>query len=174
MARLHLIRETDIHNTYWGIATSLWFNGCPHRCKGCWNNDTWEIDSSLEINNRAVIAQTLMALDDPISKHLSILGGEPLMPSSNLDDFIEIVSMVKKFRPKTKVLCWTGYRMEYLLKHDKFLKALDLIDVLIDGRYDQSKSITGKKYGSTNQRVIDVQKSLYIKEVCLAPENYEI
>lgn len=173
MARLHLIRETDLHNCYWGISTSLWFNGCPHLCDGCWNKSTWEIDESLTIPNPEVIEMTLRALDDPISKDLTLLGGEPLMPNGNLEDTIEIVTAILNRRPQTRVLCWTGFRIEQIIKNKKFLPALNLIDILIDGRYEKDLRVTGKKYGSTNQRIIDMKETLRTGSVVIAPENYE-
>lgn len=173
MARLHLIRETDLHNCYWGISTSLWFNGCPHRCVGCWNEETWEINNDLFIDNREVISRTLKALDNPIRKDLTLLGGEPLMPKANLDDVIEIVSEIKRVRPSTRVLCWTGFKMEYLMKHKQFVEALKLIDILIDGRFEQELRVHNKKYGSSNQRIIDVKETLATGEIVIAPENYK-
>ena len=173
MARLHLIRETDLHNCYWGISTSLWFNGCPHACVGCWNEATWEIDESLHIPNSDVIDIALKSLDDPIPKDLTLLGGEPLMPNGNLEDMIEIVSKIKEHRPHTRVLCWSGFKIEYLMKHKRFRAALDLIDILIDGRYEQNLHIDGKKYGSTNQRIIDVKNTIKTGEVTIANEEYK-
>lgn len=173
MARLHLIRETDLHNCYWGISTSLWFNGCPHKCKGCWNTDTWEVDESLYIDNNEVVERSLKALDYPIKKDLTLLGGEPLMPNGNLEDMIEIVLKIKEKRPDTRVLCWSGFKIEYLMKHNRFSKALDLIDILIDGRYEQSLHVNSKKYGSTNQRIIDVNKTMESGIITIAPEDYK-
>lgn len=172
MARLHLIRETDLHNCYWGISTSLWFNGCPHKCIGCWNEDTWEIDNSLQVPNSDVIDQTLKALDDPMPKDLTLLGGDPLMPNGNLEDVIEIVSAIKATRPQTRVLCWTGFKIEAIINNKKFKPALELIDILIDGRYEQRLHVDGKKYGSTNQRVIDMSETIRTGEIVIAPENY--
>lgn len=172
MARLHLLRETDLHNCYWGISTSLWFNGCPHKCIGCWNSETWEVDKSLEIPNNEVIERTIAALDDPFPKDLTLLGGDPLMPNGNLEDVVEIVTAVKKSRPQTRVLCWTGFRIEPLLKSKKFKPALELIDILIDGRYERDLHVTGKKYGSSNQRIIDVKETLKTGEIVIAPENH--
>lgn len=173
LARLHLIRETDLHNCYWGVSTSLWFNGCPHKCVGCWNEDTWEIDESLEMPNELIIQRSLEALDKPIKKDLTLLGGEPLMPKYNLDDTIEIVSAIKKARSHTRVLCWTGFTMEVMMRSKAFRPALELIDIIIDGKYMKDLHIKGKKYGSTNQRVIDVKQSLAENKVVLAPENYD-
>lgn len=127
----------------------------------------------LEISNQAVIFNTLMALDDPFPKDLTLLGGDPLMPNGNLEDVVEIVGAIKEHRPKTRVLCWTGFKMEALLKGKRFRPALELIDILIDGRYEKDLHVVGKKYGSSNQRVIDVKKSLEKNLVILAPEEYK-
>lgn len=172
MARLHLIRENDLHNCYWGVSTSLWFNGCPHRCKGCWNQDTWDVDESMEIDNDSVVKTTLEYLDKNLPKDLTLLGGEPLMPNANLEDTIYIVGKIKEARPHTRVLCWTGYNIEYLLRHEEFSKALGLIDILVDGRYIESKHVTGKLYGSSNQRIIDVKKTLVTGIPVIAKEKY--
>lgn len=140
---------------------------------GCWNSETWEVDTSLHIPNEEVIERTLKALDDPISKDLTLLGGDPLMPNGNLEDVIEIVSEIKSKRPQTRVLCWTGFRIEPLLKSKRFKPALELIDILIDGRYEKDLHVDGKKYGSKNQRIIDVPKTLETGEIVIAPENFK-
>ena len=64
MARLHDLKHVDIDNCYWGMATSLWFNGCPHKCVGCYNAETWDIDDNLYIDNDSVVEETLFALDE--------------------------------------------------------------------------------------------------------------
>ncbi len=173
MARLHDLKHADIENAYWGVATSLWFNGCPHRCKNCWNEETWAIDDTLDRDNGAIILETLTALDEyGMAKDLSLLGGDPLAPY-NLPDMKDIVRGVKTIRPQTRVLCWTGYTWEQLTRNSFWIHALELIDILIDGRYEQSLHVEGHKFGSRNQRVIDVQKSLQNGQIVLAPEEFD-
>lgn len=172
MARLHDLKHVDLDNCYWGVSTSLWFNGCPHRCLGCWNIETHDIDSSLERPNKEIIEETLLALDEfGMKKDLTLLGGDPLAPY-NLKDLLEILDAVKERRPETRVVCWTGYTWEQL-RHPLQKKVLEHIDILIDGRYEKELHIEGHKFGSSNQRVIDVKKSLEGHEVVEAPENYE-
>lgn len=172
MARLHDLKHVDLDNCYWGVSTSLWFNGCPHKCVGCWNAETWDVDETLERPNSEVIEEVLTALDEfGMAKDLTLLGGDPLSPF-NIKDVVEIVSEIKKKRPKTRVLCWTGYRWEQLVNNKFLNQALPYIDILIDGKYEKDLHIDGHKFGSTNQRVIDVQKSLTSGSKVLAPENY--
>lgn len=165
MARIHLIKHVDIENTFWGIATSVWFNGCPHRCEGCWNKETWNIDKSLNKPNQEIIEEVLFALDEYIPKDLSLLGGEPLAPF-NVKDTIEILSAIKTKRPQTRVLCWSGYTIDYLLKY-RYKDVLKYIDILIDGKFMKELKVEGKKFGSSNQRVINVQESLRKNKIIL-------
>lgn len=156
MARLHTIRKLDIANTYWGPAVSLFFNYCPWHCKGCWNSETWELDNSLEIPNDEVVKQVIEALDaGDIKKDLTLLGGDPLA-DPNREDVQYIIREVRKARPDTRVLCWTGYTW----KDCKDFEVVKDIDILIDGLFIEKLKVLGKKYGSSNQRIIDVQESL--------------
>lgn len=162
MARLHDIKEVDLENTYWGVATSLWFNHCPHRCFNCWNDETWELDEHLEIDNDEVIERTLKALDAyGIEKDLTLLGGEPFSPS-NLKDLMYILEHIKAIRPETKVLAWSGYEFHVLKRSLNMKEALRYVDVLVCGRYVDEWNChgQGKMYGSENQYIVDVQKSL--------------
>lgn len=163
MAYLHDIKGYDQENSYEGATVSLWFNGCPHKCVGCWNDETWERDLSLEIDNDEVVRKTLELLDKDFPKNLALLGGDPL-GLMNLKDTIYILSEIKRERPTTKVVCWTGFRWEQI-QNKTFSPVLPLLDILIDGRFDQEKRILGEKFGSSNQRVIDVKKSLSTNEI---------
>ena len=162
MARLHDIKKDDLENTYWGVATSLWFNHCPHRCPGCWNQETWDLDEELEIDNDEVIEETLRYLDsNGVNRSLTLLGGEPFSPY-NLDDLYYILSSIKESRPTTKILSWSGYEFFVLKKSPKFRRVLEFVDVLVCGRFlEQYKcKDTTKMYGSENQYIVDVQASL--------------
>ena len=171
MARLHDLKHVDIDNCYWGMATSLWFNGCPHKCTGCWNPMTHDIDDKLDRPNQEVIDETLVALDEfGVKKDLTLLGGDPLAVF-NLADLIEILAAIKEARPETRVLCWTGYTWKQL-QNGTHRNVLKYIDILIDGRYEKDLHVEGHKFGSSNQKVIDVQASLTSGVVVYAPEDY--
>ena len=162
MARLHDIKEFDLDNTYWGVATSLWFNHCPHECVGCWNKETWHVDESLEIDNDKVIEQTLVYLDSfGMKKDLTLLGGEPFSPK-NLKDLYYILSSIKKARPDTRVLSWSGYEFHVLKRSPRMRKIVEMVDVLVCGRFieDYKCEDTTKMYGSENQYIVDVRTSL--------------
>lgn len=162
MARLHDIKEVDLENTYWGVSTSLWFNHCPHHCFGCWNDSTWDLDDSLEMPNDVVVEKTLTYLDSyGMSKDLTLLGGEPFSPY-NIKDLVYILQEIKSKRPDTRILAWSGYEF-HVLKRSKYMReALEFVDVIVCGRYIDDWNCHGqnKMYGSENQYIVDVKKSL--------------
>lgn len=162
MARLHDIKEVDLDNTYWGVATSLWFNHCPHRCVGCWNEETWDVDETLHKDNDEVIKTTLNYLDSfRMEKDLTLLGGEPFSPY-NLEDLHYILSSILKERPKTRVLSWSGYEFHVLKRSPRMRKVVEMVDILVCGKFMEEYKCTDttKMYGSENQYIVDVQESL--------------
>lgn len=103
---------------------------------------------------------------------LSLLGGDPILPQ-NAESTANILRMVLEEFPDLVVGLWTGYTFDYLLKHaDKNQKyILENIDVVIDGRFIEKKKIKNRRYGSYNQRVINVPESLRTNSVVLT-ESY--
>lgn len=169
MAYLHNIKKYDMENSgLKGASVSLWFNHCPHHCPGCWNSETWERNENLYEDNQEVIEEILDGLDGGPMKlnTLALLGGDPLSPK-NIQDTLEILSAVKTKKPETEVICWTGFTWEQVIKSKLLKPVLEYLDVLIDGRFMIDRRIEGKKYGSDNQRCIDVKKSLQYDKIYL-------
>lgn len=161
MAYLHQIKKYDMENSWKGASVSLWFNACPHRCPGCWNEETWERNETLYQDNDQVIQEVKNGLGEGAFKlnTLALLGGDPLSPK-NIQDTIYIVKALKEWRPDLKVICWTGFTWEQVTRNNRLKAVLPFLDVLIDGRFMLERKIEGRKYGSDNQRVIDVKQSL--------------
>ena len=142
-----------------GISVSLWTQGCPHRCPGCHNPETWDYEGGYEDNEiRGKIIKALSA--NGIQRNFSILGGEPLC-SQNKEDVLSILTCVKVAYPNIKIFLWTGYSYEDLLdRNDEQINAiLNQVDILIDGPFVQEKrDLTLYLRGSRNQRVISLQQ----------------
>ena len=155
--RFNTIKKNDTVNGE-GIMVSLWTQGCPHRCKGCHNPETWNVEEGTEFTNihKEYILECLDA--NGIHRNLAILGGEPLM-DLNVNGVIDLCRFIKLNRPETKIYIWTGYKFEDL-KNYKLRELYMWIDVLIDGTYIESeKQLNLFLRGSKNQRVIDIQKT---------------
>lgn len=159
--RLVSVKDFDIINSL-NISVSVWCGYCPIRCEGCHNSKYWGEDSGVEFTDKH-INTILLKLNEGVNKDLSILGGEPFA-DINIDGITKLVKKVRALYPHKKIIVWTGYDW-FFVRNKEVMK---YIDILIDGRYD--KSLPDKKCrlkGSSNQRVIDVQKSLNKGEVVL-------
>ena len=139
-----------------GTCVSFWTQGCPHRCPGCQNPETWNFNGGKEVPTdiRGQIIKAICA--NNITRNFSVLGGEPLC-KENLEEVDKIITSVRTAFPQIKIFVWTGYLLEDLKKkHDnKINHILSQIDVLIDGPYiDAERDITLELRGSKNQRIL--------------------
>lgn len=153
------IKPTDIANGP-GIRVSLFVSGCRNRCKGCFNQETWDFDYGYKF-----MSDTLCELDkllnNPYIDGLSILGGDPFEPE-NRDVIEAICEFVWMWNPSKTIWIWTGYKYEDL----KDLPVMQYIDVLVDGPFvEELKDLRLAYCGSSNQRVIDVSASRRAGEI---------
>lgn len=143
-----------------GISVSFYTQGCPHRCRGCHNPETWDFSGGKEFTT-GVITEVVEALTaNGIQRNLCILGGEPLC-DSNLFLTLLLITEVRKRLPEVTVWLWTGYYYDELLSrsscHTK--QILDKCDYLVDGPFMIDKrDITLPQCGSSNQSVINLKE----------------
>ena len=162
--RYNTIRQTDISNGP-GIRVSIFMQGCVFHCKNCFNPDTWDFKAGNEFTDET-IEKVLNLCEPSYIKGLSILGGEPMHPK-NIEGTTKLARMFKERFPDKTIWSWTGYTFDDIKDNEVF----KYIDVLVDGRFvDELRNPNLKWKGSSNQRVIDVQKSLKKGEVVLSKE----
>ena len=155
--RINRIKDNDIANGF-GITMSLWTQGCPHHCKGCFNGETWSFTDGEEFTE-----EKLNYIIENIDKHnvkrvLSILGGEPLC-DENVEGVLQVCKIFKEKYPEKKIYIWTGYTWENFNELQR--EVLKYIDVLVDGKFEEDKkNISLTLRGSTNQRIINVKETL--------------
>lgn len=139
-----------------GVSTTIYLQGCPHRCEGCHNPETWDFDGGKEFTQQTLDNIIKSLNDNNISRNLCIMGGEPLCPENEFLTLL-IIKTIKEQLPDVKVYIWTGYLYEDLLKinNNHLADILKLTDVLIDGPYVQElRDISLFMRGSSNQRII--------------------
>lgn len=138
-----------------GINVSVYLQGCPHMCQGCFNPETWDHTQGYPFTEDTM-KEILDAIGaNGIQRNLSILGGEPLAPW-NLELTEYIVNTVRLHYPNIKIYLWTGYILEELDEKQKLI--LLYLDYLIDGPYiEAERDITLQMRGSKNQRIIKLR-----------------
>lgn len=139
-----------------GICLTFFTQGCPHRCKGCHNPETWDYDKGRPFTNDVLKEIISKLRANNIERTLCIMGGEP-MCDRNLFLVELLIHEVKQKYPDQKIYLWTGYTYEELeMRTDnKTRYILSNIDCLIDGPYiEELRDITLQMRGSSNQRII--------------------
>ena len=154
--------KNDIVDSDDGIAVALYFQGCPHHCKGCHNPETWDFNGGMEIDREELIKTVMDSLtENGIKRNLSILGGEPLAPQ-NIDNTIYILSKIREQFKDIKILLWTGYSFKDIKKDKQQKKILKLVNKIIDGKYIETlRDTTLKLRGSSNQNIINLDKYIF-------------
>lgn len=159
--KYHNITKEDMLNGD-GIRVVLWVSGCNHRCTGCHNPVTWDKNDGLPFDNKAE-EELFEALNKPFIDGITFSGGDPLLE----DNRGEVMRLVKKSHesfPTKNIWLYTGYDFDEI----KDIQGIELVDILCDGVFiEELKENNLKWVGSTNQRVIDVKKSLKSGSVVL-------
>lgn len=160
-----VIKEHDTANGF-GIRVSLFVSGCTHHCKGCFNPETWNFNYGQDYTKETE-DKIIKLLNRDYIRGLSLLGGEP-MEKVNQIEIINLLRRVRKELPDKDVWCYSGYTLDKdLLPKDGKVhidvteEILSYLDVLVDGEFvEPLKDLRLRFRGSSNQRVIDVQKTL--------------
>jgi anaerobic ribonucleoside-triphosphate reductase activating protein len=160
----HNITHDDMKNGE-GLRVVLWVAGCEHHCKGCQNPITWDIEGGIKFDSDA-----FMEIADDLKKDyvsgITFSGGDPLH-QKNFPQVLSIMNYIHDKYPNKTIWVYTGYTWEEVIERIG-LYALVFIDVLVDGEFhEDQKDVNCPWVGSTNQRVIDVKKS--IKEGSVIP-----
>lgn len=158
------IKKTDIANGE-GVRVSLFVSGCRRRCKNCFNKVTWDFSYGKPFTEE-VEEELLQALSPDYIAGLTLLGGDPMEPE-NQRVLYPFVQKVRARLPNKTIWCYTGYTfkdgaIEEEQANCEVTRAfISLFDVLVDGRFiEDLKDIRLVFRGSSNQRIIDVKKTL--------------
>lgn len=174
--KYHNITKADMLNGE-GLRVVLWTSGCIHHCPACQNALTWDENDGLDFDDDA-IKEIYKELETDWCSGLTLSGGDPLFIQSR-KTIRDLVTNVKKLYPTKTIWSYTGYTWEELMeqkKEDKNLQdILKNIDVLLEGRFVLKLANEKLHYvGSSNQRIIDVKKSLEKGEIVLYIDNSNI
>ena len=154
-----------------GIRTVIWTQGCPHNCFGCHNPSTHDFSGGALVDVDYIKSE----IDNLVYQDgITFSGGDPMCQSAACYEIAKYAIELG-----LNIWCYTGYTFEQLLEMGKKKKSimdfLSVIDVLVDGKFMMEfRSLDCKYRGSTNQRLIDVKKSLSSGTVCLVNDNTSV
>lgn len=154
------IKYSDMINGE-GIRVSLFVSGCSHHCKECFNSVTWNPDFG-DIFTDTVEDKILNYFEKYRNslKGISLLGGDPTY-HSNIPVLKKFINRFKERFPEKNIWIWSGYTWEDILSKKELISLISLCDVLVEGKFQiENKNLNLKWRGSSNQRVIDIKKSL--------------
>ena len=146
-----------------GARMVIFTQGCKHNCPGCFNPETHDFNGGQEVPLEEIMKKVKDNCETGLIDGITFSGGDPMEHPLELE---EIAKLVHSFG--LTVWSFTGYTYENILESESKRRLLENLDVLIDGKFDQTKCEEGLKFrGSSNQRIIDVQKSLKDNTVVL-------
>lgn len=163
--RYHNITKDDMLNGD-GLRVVLWTAGCNHCCKECQNPVTWDPNGGLPFTD-VEKAEIFEQLDKDYTSGITFSGGDPLHPA-NVNDVTALAKEIREKYPQKTIWLYTGSLWEEI-RNEEIVKYLD---VCVDGEFIAAlKDVTLQWKGSSNQRVIDVQKTLEVGKVVLHTED---
>lgn len=143
-----------------GFRTSVYCSGCNHACKNCQNPQTWNILNGKPTEVKEIFEH--IAAND--LANVTFSGGDPFYQPKA---FSELARMIK-FNTDKDIWCYTGFTIEEIFKDEKLMELLRWVDVLVDGRFEEDKKDPDLLFrGSSNQRLIDVKKTLKTGKIVL-------
>ena len=164
------LRHFDVANGP-GVRASIFVSGCRFNCKGCFNKEAQDFNYG-NIYTKETENKFMEYIKDDNVKGVSILGGEPLMQTMD-DSLLNLLKRIKKESNK-EIWMWTGFVYETAILDEKRKEILDYVDVLVDGQFDESKKVLNLKFrGSTNQRIIDLNRTRLTGEIIEKTEFYK-
>ncbi|WP_019613024.1 anaerobic ribonucleoside-triphosphate reductase-activating protein [Psychromonas ossibalaenae] len=140
-----------------GTRCTLFVSGCIHNCRGCYNQSTWSPDAG-ELFTEKLADQIITDLNDPRIKKqgLTLSGGDPLHPA-NVEQVLKLIKRVKAECPGKDIWMWSGYLLNELTEPQQ--EVVELIDVLIDGKFEQSLADANLQWRGSSNQVIHYLKS---------------
>ena len=167
------IKNCDVANGP-GVRVSLFVTGCNHHCKNCFNREAWDFNYGDDFTQKEE-NEIIEDLKPDYITGLSLLGGEPF-EKTNQEGLVPLIKKVKETYPNKEIWCYTGFTFDKQIlgqmigeEHRETTKEmLDNIDYIVDGRFvDELKDPKLRFRGSSNQRIIDVKKSLAQNQIVI-------
>lgn len=146
-----------------GCRATIFISGCTKKCVGCQSPNTHSFTNGIKVDSKLIKKINQEIQERPFLSGITLSGGDPM------ESPIQVLNLIKKLViPHNNIWCYTGEIFENIIKDKDKLELLHQTNVIVDGPYiDSLRDISLKMRGSSNQRIIDVQKSLEQGKVVL-------
>lgn len=156
-----IIRSDFANGT--GVRVTLFVSGCDLHCSNCHSPELWDYRHGSMFDELAR-DKLFSYLEHEWISGLTVSGGHPLDPE-NIKDVYRLLKSVRERFPEKNIWLYTGYALtpaDFVYKDESvFCKTIALCDIVVDGPYiDKLRDTTIAFRGSTNQRIIDVKRSI--------------
>lgn len=152
-----------------GYRYVIFVQGCNHKCPGCQNPETWDFNAGTDYDEAKLKEMLNEISEDPIIDGVTLSGGDPFYQA---EACVELVKAIKNLRPELNIWAYTGFVWDELIKDPDRLELAKCCDVIVDGPFILGKrSLDVSFRGSTNQRLIDVKKTLEVGNITLFNES---
>ena len=159
-----LIRDSLVNGV--GLRDVIFMQGCPHHCEGCQNPHTWNPDGGIEMTVDDIVNE----LKDS-SNNITLSGGEPFMNKTQL---LDLVLKINKEFPNKTIWIYTGYKLEELSPWVLAVLSMRNVEVIVDGEFIEKLKDSNLQFrGSSNQRLIDLQRSYREDKIILWEDTNE-
>ena len=159
--RVLTVTTPDIENGF-GCRVTIWFAGCNRRCPGCHNPHTWDYNQGSNLFDEKVFDKIFEEVNKDYIQGITLSGGDPFAQNKeSLKELLKFIKLYKLRFPEKDIWIYSGGLYEDFIKDDIIRDILLWSDVLVDGPFIQDKFVLDLPFrGSTNQRIIDLKKSL--------------
>lgn len=160
----------DIENGF-GCRVTVWVAGCNRHCPGCHNPHTWLYNQGKKLLSDEVMDKVFAECNHHYIKGITISGGDPFdQDEASLNELLVFIKEFKLEFPDKDIWIYSGGLYEDFIHNDTIREILLWSDVLVDGPFIQEKKILDLPFrGSTNQRIIDLKKSLLSNTIVEIP-----
>ena len=159
-----LIRDSLVNGV--GLRDVIFMQGCPHHCEGCQNQHTWNPDGGIELTVDEIVNE----LKDS-SNNITLSGGEPFMNKTQL---LDLVFKINEEFPNKTIWIYTGYKLEELSPWVLAVLSMRNVEVIVDGEFVEKLKDSNLQFrGSSNQRLIDLQRSYQEDKIILWEDTNE-
>lgn len=156
---LKIIPDTIVDGS--GLRTSIYFAGCKIHCKGCHNPESWSLDNGKQYT----VDEIIEIVESYKNNKITLTGGNPL----DQKDLNQLLTLCIKLKEnKYNIWFYSGYTWDQILNNELYTQIITNVDVVVDGPFiEELKNLKLKFRGSSNQRIINVSKSLENNQVIL-------